>query len=475
MKSFRTLLLGTVFATSLIGLASQAQALSLQQAIASAVKTNPEIGQAVANREATEFELKQALGLYLPQVNLEASVGVEVLNNPSRRGAGIQDDPLYPSEVGASISYDIFDGGFRQAEANRQAARIDGASYRVLERSEAIGLEIARLYFEILLQSHIVDIARQNVSFHETTLSNVGDAISSGQLTEADRQQAQERLAAANSRMFEAQEALEVARIGFYKEVGSPFDSPTAPRRVGKSLPRTLEQAIDIARKNNPRIGMAAADIDAASAVVEQSQAGMLPKLSLEGRGVFGTDTSGAAGYTTDLQGRLVLKWNIFDGGIKSNEAQENIRRETEAMLAQQAAFREVEEAVRVSWSRINRQTQLATQYAAQMAASDSLVKAYREQFTIGQRSLLDVLDAQNSRFNAQVLNETAVYAARFAEYRLMASTGQLMAFLSVAPPAQADAYARTMLESPAADSYKDHKAVPVQFDRPLDLTKFVN
>lgn len=475
MKSLRTFLLGTVFAASLAGMTHGASALSLQQAIASAVKTNPEIGQAIANREATEFELKQALGLYLPQVNLEASVGAQMLNGPARRAAAIEDDPLYPSEVGATISYDIFDGGFRQAEANKQAARIDGASFRVLERSEAIGLEIARLYFEILLQSHIVEIARQNVSFHETTLANVADAISSGQLTEADRQQAYERVAAANSRLYEAQEALETARIGFYKEVGLPFDAPSAPSRVGKALPRTLEQAIDIARKNNPRIGMTAADIDAASAQVEQSQSGLYPKLSLEGRGVIGNDTSGISGYSTDLQGRLVLKWNIFDGGIKSNEAQENIRRETEAMLAQQAAFREVEEAVRVSWSRINRQTQLATQYAAQMAASDALVKAYREQFTIGQRSLLDVLDAQNSRFNAQVLNETAVYAARFAEYRLMASTGQLMAFLNVTPPAQSDAYARTLLKTPAAHSYKDHKAVPVQFDRPLDLTGFVN
>jgi len=470
MKSLRIHLLGTVVLASLFGATGGASALSLQQAIATAVKTNPEIGQAIANREATEFELKQALGLYMPQVSLDASMGAELSNTPSRRAVGIEDDPLYPSQVGATISYDILDGGYRQSEANRQAARIDGASYRVLERSEAIGLEIARLYFEILLQSHIVQIAQQNVSFHETTLANVADAISSGQLTEADRQQAYERLASANSRLFEAQESLESARISFFKEVGAPFENPSAPQRVGKAMPRTLEQAIAIAQKNNPRIGMTAADIDAASALVEQSRAGMFPKLSLEGRGSVGNDISGVAGYSTDLQGRLVLKWNIFDGGIKNNETQENIRRETEAMLAQQAAFREVEEAVRVSWSRINRQTQLATQYGAQMAASDGLVKAYREQFTIGQRSLLDVLDAQNSRFNAQVLNETAVYAARFAEYRLMAATGQLMSFLKVTPPAQSDAYARTMLGTPPADSYKNHEATPISFGKSLDI-----
>jgi adhesin transport system outer membrane protein len=480
----RNLLLGTALAGALIGVPGVASALSLKEAVVLAVKTNPEIGQAIENREAVEFELKQALSLYGPRVDLEASVGAQMLNNVDRRAAGIQNDPLYPAQIGVVASYDILDGGFRQSEANRQAARIDGASFRVLERSEFIGLEIAREYFEILLQGRIVELAKQNVAFHSETLANVGEAISSGKLTEADRQQATERVAAARARVSEATEALETARIGFFKLVGVPFENANLPKHV-KGLPKTLDAAIELGRHSNPRIGMAGADINAASSLVDQAQGALGPKLTLEGRGTVGYDSLGnnslgsgsvtSDDHLTDLQGRLVLKFNIYDGGAKSAAVQENIRRETEAMLAQQQAFREVDEAVRVSWQRIRRQNELAALYGEQRAASNNLVASYRDQFTIGQRSLLDVLDAQNTRFNVQVLSETADYAARFAEFRLLASTGKLLAYLNIDAPNQGVAYARELLQSPdtTAENLKARK--PLNLSAPLDLTSFVN
>lgn len=444
-----------------------AQALSLRDAVKVAIETNPEIGMAIANREATEFELQQALGLYAPRLDLEASVGAQLSNTPSRRASGIENDPLYPAQIGLTATYDILDGGFRESEADRQAARIDSASFRILDRSEVIGLEVARLYFEIMLQARIVDLARGNVAFHQETLSNVVDAISSGQLTEADRQQATERLAAASAQVIEAQEALETAKIGFARNVGAPFGGAKIPPRVGKYLPRTLAAAVEAGINNNPRIRVAGAEVDTASALVDQAEGALGPKLSLEGRGMVGTDNTGVAGYATDLSGKLVLRWSVFDGGIKSARVQESIRRESEALLGQQVAAREVEEAVKVSWDRIGRQNELAGAYANQLSASDGLVSSYREQFTIGQRSLLDVLDAQNTRYSVQVQAETATYAARFAEYRLLAATGSLLAYLDVSAPKQSDAYARDLM---GTASVEDTGSVPVRNVKPLTL-----
>jgi adhesin transport system outer membrane protein len=470
----RNLLLGTALAGALIGVPGVASALTLKEAVVLAVKTNPEIGQAIENREAVEFELKQALGLYAPRIDMEASIGGQMLDDTDRRAAGIEDDPLYPAQIGIVASYDLLDGGFRQSEANRQAARIDGASFRILEHSEFIGLEIAREYFEILLQGRIVELAKQNVAFHNQTLANVGEAISSGKLTEADRQQATERVAAARARVSEATEALETARIGFFKLVGVPFENANLPKHV-KGLPRTLDAAIELGRQSNPRIGIAGAEIDAASSLVDQAQGAFGPKLLLEGRGTVGNDSFGSDDYRTDLQGRLVLKFNIYDGGIKNAAVQENIRRETEAMLAQQQAFREVDEAVRVSWQRIRRQNELSALYGEQRTASNSLVASYRDQFTIGQRSLLDVLDAQNTRFNVQVLSETADYAARFAEFRLLASTGTLLAYLNIDAPNQGTAYARELLQSPDTTAENLEARKPLNLSAPMDLTSFVN
>ena len=471
MRLIKQFLLGTVFTTAAL-LPFSAHALSLKEAVKVAIETNPEIGQAIANREATEFELQQALGLYAPRLDLEASAGAQLSNTPSRRAAGIDDDPLYPGQAGLTLTYDILDGGFRDSEADRQAARIDSASFRVLERSEVIGLEVARLYFEILLQARIVDLARGNVSFHQETLANVVDAIGSGQLTEADRQQATERLAAASAQVIHAQEELEAAKIAFARNVGAPFSNPKMPPRVGKHLPRTLAIAVENGINNNPRIRVAGADVDAASALVDQAEGALGPKLALEGRGIVGSDNTGSAGYSTDLSGKLVLRWNLFDGGIKSARVQESIRRESEALLGQQVAAREVEEAVKVSWDRIGRQNQLAGAYANQLSASDGLVSSYREQFTIGQRSLLDVLDAQNTRYNVQVQAETATFAARFAEYRLMAATGSLLAYLELDPPSQSDAYARDLM---GTASVEDNGTVPVRKVLPLTLNGKLN
>jgi len=467
-------LMGLLLTTALMS-PTLSYALSLKDAVGVAMETNPDIGQSVQNREATEFELKQALGLYMPRVDLEASTGVQRLDNPSRRGGGIENDALYPSSVGVVVSYDILDGGLRQSEANRQAARIDSASFRVLERSELTGLEVARLYFEILLQSQIVGLARENLSFHKSTLGNVSDAIANGQLTEADRQQATERFAAATASVLQAQEALEVAKIGFEKQVGAKFTNAALPGRVGRYLPPSLNRAIEVARQNNPRLRSAAADLDAAAALVDQASGARGPKLSLEGTAKVGSDISGSAGYSTDLQGRLVMRWNIFDGGIKDAKVQENIRRESEAMYAQSQAGRDVDEAVRVSWDRIHKQGALADQYTQQLSASNGLVSSYQDQFTIGQRSLLDVLDAQNTRYNVQVLARTAQYSARFAEYRLMAATGTLLSYLGLAGPAQAMPYAREMLDTPSAADAAPRVKKTVDFKSPIDLTAFVN
>ena len=472
-RIFKSVLLGTVAALG-IG-AGQVQALTLAEAIQIAMESNPEIGQASENREAIEFELRQAMGLYMPRVDLEASIGAQYLSTPARRAAGIDHDALYPTQVGLTASYDIFDGGFRDSEANRQAARVDGASFRVLERSEFIALQIARLYFEIVLQQRIIDLSRQNVAFHQTTLDNVAAAVGNGRLTEADRQQAQERLSAARARVEEAAEQYEAATIEFYKYVGLPFDSPKLPPRVGADLPSTLDEAIAAARINNPRILLAGADIDAAAAVVEQSKSGKMPKLSLETGANTGWDVGGVDGATHEIQGRLVFRMNIFDGGIKDAEVQENMRRESEAVLALSQVHREVEEAVRTSWNRMRRQNELAAAYGQQLSASGSLVGSYEEQFGVGQRSLLDVLDAQNTRYNVQVLAETAQFSVRFAEYRLLAASGLLLRFMGIGAPGQADAYARELLNSPSYEDAQPRELKPVDLTSPFDLTRFVN
>jgi len=449
-----------------------ASALTLKEAVAVAVESNPEIGQAIENREAIEFELRQAKGLYLPSVDLEASTGVRRLDNDTRRALDQDHEALYPNEADLTVSQTLYDSGARRAELNRQASRVDGASFRVLERSEFIGLAVVQDYLEYMLQASIVAEAKKNLGFHQSILSDIKQGIAGGALNDADRQQAEERLYAAKARMQEATEELEAAKIRFFKNVGKPLTNASRPGDVSAALPRSLDDAIGLARQNNPRVHMANSDIDSAASLVDAARAKYGPTITAEGVARGGYDIDGDNGDASDLQARVVLRWNLYRGGIDKANEQEQIRRTSEQRLALHQVLREIEEAVRTSWDRRFRQAELAKTLRQQAATNEKLVASYREQFKVGQRSLLDVLDAQNTRFNTATLADTSSYASLFAEYRLLAATGELLKTLNIQPAKQSAAYAREEFGAPATADTETYARTPSEQknDLPFDI-----
>ncbi|MFN6936779.1 MAG: TolC family protein, partial [Tsuneonella sp.] len=173
------------------------------------MKANPEIIQAQMNTEAIQAERRQAQGLYSPRVDLEASAGIRRLENTTRRNLGIADDELYPLEVGGTLDWTLIDFGRRRGELLRQAARVDGASLRVVERSEFVALQVARQYFDVLLQQRVSAASADNVTFHQMLVGDLGKGVEQGSISIADRQQAEERLQAALVRQTEAQQDLQ--------------------------------------------------------------------------------------------------------------------------------------------------------------------------------------------------------------------------------------------------------------------------
>lgn len=448
------------------------EALSLKDAVSVAIDSNPNIGEAIQNREAIEFELRQARGLLLPSIDLEASAGVRRLDNPSRRAIGIEDHRLDPTDVSVVITQKLFDGGRIFSEMDRQASRVDSASFRVMERSQYIALQVVREYLEFLVQGEIVGAAARNLREHRKFARSIRSGISGGTLTEADTQQAQERVSSAKAKLETAEEDLASARIRFMKLTGVRPTNMKYPGSYAAQLPRSLDKAISLGRTANPRVHMAGADVDAAEAQVSAARSDRLPEVVLEGKARTGHDINGADGHTSDLEARVVMKWNLFRGGIKRANEQEQIRRASEQRMILHKTHRQIEEAVRASWDRRLRQKKLANTLSVQARQNARLVRSYRAQFSIGQRSLLDVLDAQNTQFNVDVLARTARYASLFAEYRLLASTGQLLRVLKLSAPAQSEAYARAEFNVPKTPPAETHRrTVSRQENRlPMDL-----
>ena len=435
---FKTGLAALLLAGTATGAMAQSttggEAISMKDAIAVAMESNPEIEQAQMNKEAIQFERKQAQGRYLPQVNVEASGGIRRLENRTRRTLGIANQELYPVEGQASATWDLIDFGKRRGELLRQASRVDGASLRVLERSEFIALQVSRQYLNVLLQQRIFAASQDNTAFHRTLVTDLGTGVKEGSISIADQQQAQERLQAAIVRETESQQSLEDAKITLRRLTGLDIDQYQIPPSLAAQMPGSVDEAVGLARTNNPLVKEAEADVDAANALAKSVKGEQYPTIGVDLNGRYGEDIDGFRGTTKDLSARAFIKWNLYSGGIEQAKYQEHVRRASEARFRLDQTSREAEEDVRTAWNALNSQTRISSELETQSKVSDDLLLSYRSQFNVGRRSLLDVLDAQNSRYSVQTRLETARFSQLFAQYQTLAATNRFLTALEVAP-----------------------------------------
>jgi len=414
------------------------EVVTLQEAVDVAVKSHPEIAQAQYNKEAIQFERKQAQGLYAPRVDLEASAGIRNLDNSTRRSLGIAGQELYPLEAQVRGEFIALDFGRRNGELRRQAARVDGASLRVVERSEFVALQVSRQYLDLLLQQRIVAASEDNVEFHRALVGDLTTGVQQGSISIADQQQAEERLQAAQVRLAEAQQDLEIAKISLSRLTGLNIEKVQLPPTFAEQMPGSVAEAVGLSRTDNPRVREAEADVDATHALADSAKGDLYPRIGIDAVARIGNDVDAFKGRTRDLQARVFLRWNIFDGGINRAKYQEMVRRASESRYRLYQVTRESEEDVRLAWLQFLTQGRVSKELARESQVSDDLLLSYRSQFNVGRRSLLDVLDAQNTRYNVQVRLETSRFSEMFARYQTLAATNRFLVAVNVAPGAGA-------------------------------------
>ena len=433
--------------------------VSLETAIEAAIMSNPEIMQAQYNTEAIQFEREQAQSRYLPTIDIEASAGIRRLENNTRRNLGIADDTLYPVEAQGIVDWTAFDFGRRRGEVLRQAARVDGASLRVVERSEFIALQVTRQYLDVLLQQRVVAASEDNRAFHQALVNDLAQGVEQESISVADLQQAEERLQSAIVREEEAKESFSIAQNSLRRLAGLTIYKGTMPADMSTALPTSREQAIGMARTDNPLVREAQADVDAAHGLVMSAKGEYYPTIGVDFRGRIGDDIDGFSGETNDLQARVYMRWNIFDGGLKQGRYQEMVHRASQARYALHERVRQAEEDAANAWTALEAQQNIGRALTRQSEVTDDLLLSYRSQFDVGRRSLLDVLDAQNTRYNTQVRLETSRFSQLFAQYQVLAATNRLLSSMNIAPGAGAGKNERERFDfGPSKDAETDYR-----------------
>src|SRR5262245_44546762 len=413
------------------------RAFSINDAISLAVLTNPVVGEAAANRRATESVLRQAQGFLLPQVRLGSSIGPEKLTQETGRPPAGNGTWLDGKEVSVVVRQIVFDGFASNHEVWRQSARVNASAYRVLERSELIALDAAEAYIDVVRFLRLLALANQNIANHEELYSNVQSRFSGGRAGEGDLQQALERVEAAKATREEFRRGIDDARSKYRKIVGVEAFNLRFPAPL-RGLPRSKDDALAVALRSNPTLLAAESDRQAAKEAFRVTDGAFVPSVFLEGRASRGFDTNTFIGRRDDVSGKVVMSWDIFRGGQDAWRRAETAERYTEETMRHARLQRDALEGIDRAWAA---RTITADRIAAlkrQLVAEKKTIAIYRKEYEIGRRSVIELLNAENQYVGSAVSLASARGVVVFADYQLLAAMGFLLDYLRTAPPVEA-------------------------------------
>jgi adhesin transport system outer membrane protein len=411
----------------------------LRDAIAAAVARFPEIRAAEHRREAALAQLGQARAELLPVIAGSLGGGRESSRNVTTRLTGT-DVTLTRREAEISATQLLYDGGAAGGQVRRFAARAEGATFTVINTIEDVALRAGQAFVDVSRLREQLAIARDNIGVHAKTLQDVTALADAGRGRRADVVQAEARRALAASSAEQLAGQLHQAEDTFRHLVGRPPGALTAPGSLGRQLPSASADAVTQALAIHPSVKSAEKELEAAQHDRESSRARRdMPRITLEAGASRNRDIDGIPGPNEDLFAMLRLRYNLFRGFGDSARLRESEARIDEALATLARVRVDVERDVRVAWDALVADRQRLPQLDQYARASADVAEAYRLQFQLGQRSLLDVLNAENERYNAVSTYVAARAAAATNELRLLASQGRLVDALGVgAAPGEA-------------------------------------
>ncbi len=443
-KTLKNILMTGVFMTglslSMMASPAQAEELDLTDAVTRGMLTNPEYGVVANNRRATDEELTQAKGLFLPSVDLRADTGPEYTDDVGTRNDGDNDreETHWRYDVSATLTQMLFDGFSSKSEVERQLSRVKSAAHRVDETAEFVALDVVESYLEVLRQRELLAIARSNVQEHLAMLNEIRSAENAGRSTAADIAQAEARLASARANEATVRQSLRDSEALFIREVGEKPDLLVIPSLPVDAVTPTIDEAVRVALDESPTLEIFASDMNVAWAEFEATGSTFYPNVDLQLNARQSDNVGAIEGLDQSASALVVMNWNVYRGGIDTARRREHVYRHAQSKENRVEAARKVESDVRQTWAAMVASGERAVEYSAQAEANERVVAAYKDQFELDRRSLLDVLDAQNELFVSRSNTVSAEYLEMLAVFRLLALQGRLLEALNVDAPYEA-------------------------------------
>lgn len=437
----KTLLTASIIAIATFSGSALAQSndgqMGLSEAVSLGVMTNPEYGVVAATRRATDEELNQAKALYLPSIDFAADTGYEYREDNLTRNRTTNDDDetLFSYAYGLTLTQLLFDGFETKYENERQKHRVQSSAHRVRETAEFVGLAIVEAFLEVVRQRELLGITRENVAEHLAIMDLIQDGVAAGRSTQADMEQINARVASARAQESTVRQQLRVAEANYIREVGEMPKDLVLPAVPVNGLTANVEEEVKTALTKSPTLDISNSDINVAYAEYEGTSSTLYPQIDLQLNARQGNNQGAFDRFERNGSALITADWNLYRGGGDMARIREFTHRHQVAKESRNDTARAIESQVRQTWAQMVSAGEQAREFANQAAANQEVVRAYKDQFSLDRRTLLDVLDSQNELFVSRTNTINSEFLEMFAVYSLLAFKGDLLPALNVAYP----------------------------------------
>lgn len=409
-----------------------AQAGSVKDAALKAIESNPDVQASWHEFKASALDVRVARAGYLPSVDVSASAG-EASRDYDGRGT-------YSTAQGqVTLTQMLFDG-FR---TSGEVKRMDGIRlvryYELLDTVETTALEAVRAYEDVKTNRELVELARNNYAKHRDVYAQIEERVSTGVGRRVDLEQVAGRLALAESNLLTEASNLHDVTARYLRVVGQLPASELSPSQLSnQQLPPSIREALVLAYQGNPGFHAAIKNISAAQAAVSVERSGYYPKAELRARGVTNRNQSGFDNRTDpDPWGdenavELAITYNLYSGGANRAAVRRSLEQVNQAKDLRDQACVDLRQTTQIAYNDSQRLQERLISLQQHRLSSDKVRSAYAEQFNIGQRTLLDLLDAENEYFQASRALVTAQGELETAHARSLAAMGSLLPALGI-------------------------------------------
>jgi adhesin transport system outer membrane protein len=405
---------------------------TLKDAAQKAVLGNPEVLQRWHAYQASINEKDVAFGGYLPRLDLAAGAGREH-----------RDDPLLKSNYSTrsttlTLTQMLYDGFATRNEVRRLDSARQVRLFELFDASETAALEAVKAYLDVLRYRKLVGLAEENYVRHRALFEQIQKKALAGVGRRVDLEQASGRLALAQANLLTETANLHDVSARYQRLVGDvPGKEMSEPAPLGKGLPGDAGVVIKAAQEKNPAIQAAVENVRSAAASLDVRKAAYQPRVDLRLREERGTDLNGYIGSTNNRTAEVVLSWNLFNGLSDLARSRQYADQVSVARDLRDKACRDVRQTVAIAYDDVRKLTEELTYLDQHQLSTEKARDAYRKQFDIGQRSLLDLLDTENELFQARRAYVNGDYDLAIAQARTHAGFGNLMAALGLSRVSQ--------------------------------------